>query len=78
MNVLYTGISSAVIQCGHLSSFFEIGRSCRQGDPLSPYLFIICAEVLAHRIRKKNKILGIKVNGVAFKISECADDTSVI
>ena len=76
--MFYTGVTSAVIQCGLLSSFFEIGLGCRQGDPLSPNIFIICAEFLAHRIRKNDKILGIKVNGVEFKISQYADDTSVM
>ena len=28
IDVFYKGISSAVIQCGHLSSWFQIGRGC--------------------------------------------------
>ena len=32
----------------------------RQGCPLSPYLFILCAEVLGNTIRKDNEIRGIK------------------
>ena len=76
--MFYNGISSAVIQAGHLSSFFNIQRGCRQGDPLSPYLFVICAEFLAAKIKKNENIKGIIINGIEFKISQYADDTSVI
>ena len=78
IDVFYKGISSAVIQCGHLSSWFQIGRGCRQGDPLSPYIFIICAEFLSTKLRKNKNIKGIKIELKEFKISQFADDTTVI
>ncbi|MCU7951730.1 MAG: reverse transcriptase family protein, partial [gamma proteobacterium symbiont of Bathyaustriella thionipta] len=78
VKVFYTNITSAVILSGHLSSFFNIERGCRQGDPLSPYLFVICAEFLATKIRKNKKIKGIHINNIEFKISQYADDTSAI
>ena len=64
----YKGISSAVIQCGHLSFWFQIGRGCRQGNPLSPYIFIICAEFLSTKLRKNKNIKGIKIELKEFKI----------
>ena len=57
--------------------FLKIGRGCRQGDPLSPYLFIICAEFLSTLIRKNRKIKGIFFNNEEFKVSQFADDTSI-
>ena len=78
VKVFYNNITSAVILSGHLSSFFNIERGCRQGDPLSPYLFVICAEFLATKIRKNENIKGININNVELKISQYADDTSAI
>ena len=78
VKIFYNNISSAVIQSGHLSSFFNIQRGCRQGDPLSPYLFVICAEFLATRIKNNKNIKGITINNIEFKISQYADDTSAI
>ena len=78
VQVFYKNINSAVIQGGNLSNFFTIGRGCRQGDPLSPYLFILCAEIMAIRIRGNEKIKGIKIFQTEHQLSQFADDTSVI
>ena len=61
VNILMQNATSCVSQNGHLSSFFPNERGCRQGDPISPYLFIFVAEILGTMIRDNKDIKGIKV-----------------
>jgi hypothetical protein len=77
IKVLYNGISSCVSINGQYSSWFPISRGVRQGDPLSPYLYLICAEILSLLIRKNVDIKGIKMNAVERLISQFADDTTL-
>ena len=58
---------SRVEQNGNFSEEILLSRGCRQGDPISPYLFILCAEILSHVIREYPVIKGIETYGVENK-----------
>lgn len=59
------------------SSWFSIHRGVRQGDPISPYLFLLVSEVLASMIKCNPRIRGYDIHGIEVKLSQYADDTSL-
>ena len=75
VKTFYKNINSSVLYNGHCSNSFSVSRGVRQGDPLSPYLFIICAELLADAIKQNGQINGITVNNEEFLLRQYADDT---
>ena len=76
--MFYGNVESCILNNGLASNFFEIQRGVRQGCPLSPYLFVLSVEVLAKATRENINIKGILVNQNEIKISQYADDTTLI
>ena len=65
---------------GSMTQTFKPSKGLRQGNPISPYLFLLCANVLSLALlkAKHNKaIQGIKVgrNGCTFTHQFFADDS---
>ena len=74
IKVFYLDISSCIMNNCFASDIFDVKRGVRQGDPLSPYLFIIALEVANISIRRNSDIRGIKVGKHEIKLSVFADD----
>ncbi|MCH95088.1 hypothetical protein A2U01_0016061, partial [Trifolium medium] len=75
-------VSFSILVNGKPSHQFTPKRGIRQGDPLSPYLFILCVDVLSRMIshmQDKNLINGIAIANNAPKISHLffADDSLI-
>ena len=75
---LLNNIQSCVTNNGVSSNFCTLERGVRQGDPLSPYLFIIALETLAIAIRQKESIKGITIGTKETKLLQFADDTTAV
>ena len=71
------GSSSKITLNGHFSLPFALQRGCRQGDPIFPYLFILCSEFLALALKNNEEIEGIKIVNKEHKLCQYADDTSI-
>ena len=78
IKTFYKDIKSTILVNGQYTKWFNIERGCRQGDPISPYLFVICAEILAIMIREEKDIKGININNIEYKISQFADDAQLM
>ncbi|GAU25188.1 hypothetical protein TSUD_150870 [Trifolium subterraneum] len=71
--------SMSVLVNGSSTEDFSVGKGLRQGDPLSPFLFLIVAEGLTGLMRSsvdKSLYHGYKVsNNISFHTLQFADDT---
>ena len=78
VKTFHRNIESCVINNGSSSDYFTLARGVRQGDPLSPYLFLLVIETLAISIRRNPVIDGIKIGNNETKLLQYADDTTAV
>ena len=78
IRVLYKNASSYVMNNGFTTGPFLLGRGVRQGDPLSPYLFILALETLAIKIREDCNVQGLKMGEEMIKLPLFADDMTCV
>lgn len=79
ISIFYKDIISSVKCNGHLTPFFKVMRSVRQGCPISALLYVLVAEPLSAAIKQNENIKGIPISG-SDKVSliyQHADDTTL-
>lgn len=77
----YNGAFMQIILNGFLTDRIPLGRGVRQGDPLSPLLYVLCVEGLACLIRNSNRVNGFLLPGAKGQCATVrlyADDTTAI
>ena len=77
VNLLLQGFQSCTINNGQMSEFFMVTRSCHQGCNLAPYLYLLCGQVLATELQKRDAIKGITFNELEILLAQFADDTQL-
>ena len=78
IRVLYKNPKCRVVSNNFLSPLFDVKKGVKQGDPLSPTIFILCTECLAIVLRQSRQYKGITLNKQTFEISLFADDVAII
>ena len=78
ISIFYSNIQSSVLNNGFSTNYFALSRGVRQGCPLSPFLFVLVVELLASKIRQDKEIQGINIILKELKISQFADDTTLL
>ena len=67
---------SCVINGGFTTSYFNLEKGARQGDPASAYLFILALEVLFISIKNNQNIKGLEIFKHEFLYTAYADDST--
>ena len=76
LKALYAENISAILNYGTTTRYIALERSCRQGDPVSAYLFILVMEILLNQMKKLK--LGMKISTISLWSTAFADDLTML
>ena len=72
--ILLKDFEACINNSGNISQRFPVKRGCRQGDPISGYLFILYIEVLSIALKSNDSIKAYKlVNALKHLLDQYAD-----
>ena len=78
IKILYNKPSICCKNNGWISESFKAERGIRQGCPVSALLFLLVVEIMAIQIRNNPHIKGFDIIGNNFKLTQYADDTTLL
>ena len=61
ISILLQNQGSYVINGGKTTRYFPLKRGTRQGDPISPYLFILVLEIVFIFIKESENVQGLTI-----------------
>lgn len=64
-----TTAQNSIVLNGSSLGFFKGGRGIRQGDPVSPYIFVLVMEVLSRMLNKASSVPGFSFHYRCRKIN---------
>jgi hypothetical protein len=76
IQILNFDISSAIIVNDTLTKFFPIKRGCRQGDPISAYLFLLAMQSFASYYKVEMTVTALALGSSKLPLLQFADDTA--
>jgi len=76
IKILVKNQMSCVTNAGTTTTYFDLLRGCRQGDPISAYLFILVIEVFFQMVRTNRLIEGLTILNFEHKLTAYADDST--
>ena len=77
ISIILKDFSASVNHAGNISMIFDILSGCRQGDPLSPVIFIMAIEILCIKLRQDKKLKGFSIENLEMMLSLYADDCTI-
>ena len=77
VDILISDFYSVINHVGNISERFKLAVGTKQGDPISAYLFILCTEILAHKLRCAHSDLGFQFNIGSILLEMYADDLTI-